>query len=544
MPSLVPSFVPLVRRPGAPGFPRAAAVHRAAGALALACACAGPVAAAPGEYLPVGDPLEAELRVLDLYAPSPAAGRLALPSLHSRPLRMLELMADGPPVAAAGSRGIALARIERALRRDATPAFASEDAPRPTPRLLQRSWPGEQRLELSAGLEGQAAWTDATGEDRSRFADGSGLHLRATFQSDRWLGHAHVWLGQLRDVTAFSDALVANTDLAASTEDSWLSYQGGPAWSLQLGRSRWHWGPGEEGSLLLSKTSAPLSGMMLHARIEPLRADASIFSATTSPGLGEQLAAHRLEWQPFDRVRLGVAEAARYHAGGWQGLYVSGLVPYSIVQRLLDQDGADSAGVNRNNVMVSADASVRIADGSRAYGELLVDDLHAKFASVPNKLAFQLGWDGAGDLHGTRVTWNAEYTRLSRFVYTSYFGRSFTAQDRPLGFPAGPDAARFRVRASWDPNADWQVSAIAARTRQGEGGLASAFVPGAPVPDVFTFAGVAETIRTLEAALRWWPAGGVDCAVRAGREWRENADHVAGRERSAWRGSLALRLVR
>lgn len=516
----------------------------AAPVFALALALVPRAQAAPGEYLPVGDPLEAELRVLDLYAPSPAAGRLLLPSLNSRPLRRLELMGAGAPVPMGGSRGIAIVRLERALRRDATTAFASDAPPRPTPRLVQRQWPGEQRLEFSAGLIGEAAWTDADSEDRSRLADGSGLHLLATAQVDRWLAHAHVWLGQLRDVTAFSDALVADTDLAASTEDSWISYQGGAAWSLQLGRSRWHWGPGEEGSLLLSKTSAPLSGMMLHARLEPLRADASLFSATTSPGRGEQLAAHRLEWQPLDGVRLGVAEAARYHAGGWQGLYVSGLVPYSIVQRLLDQDGRDSTGASRNNVMVSADACVRVADGSRVYGELLVDDLHAKFASVPNKLAFQLGWDGTGDLHGTRLTWNVEYTRLSRYVYTSYFGRAFTAQERPLGFPTGPDAARFRVRASWDPDADWQLTAVASRTRQGEGGLAAAFVPGGPVPDVFSFAGIAETARALEGTVRWWPAGGVDCSLSAGREWRENAGHVEGATRAAWRGSLALRLVR
>lgn len=521
-----------------------AALRSSLAALALAAALATSAHAAPRQYLPVGDPLEAELRVLDLYAPSPAGGRLTLPSLHSRPLRLFELMAAGPPAPARGARGIATARLERALQRDATAAFASDAVPRSTPRALQLAYPGEQRVELSAALEGEAAWTDAAGEDRSTLADGSGAHLRATFQVDRWIGHSHVWLGQLRDVTSFSDALVAGTDFAASTEDSWLAYDGGPSWSLQLGRSRWHWGPGEESSLLLSKSSAPLSGLMLHVRIEPLRADATIFNATTSPGAGEQLAAHRLEWQPRDGVRLGIAEAARYRASGWQGLYASGLVPYSIVQRLVDQDGRDSTGATRNNVLIALDASVRIADGSRAYGELLVDDLHAKSADFPNKLAWQLGWDGAGEIRGTRVTWNAEYTRLSRFVYTSYFGRAFTAQDRPLGFPTGPDAARFRARASWDPNPDWQFSAIASRTERGEGGLASAFVPGAPVPDVFEFEGTAETTRTLEGAARWWPASGVDCTVRAGREWRANAGHAAGVSRAAWRGTLAVRLTR
>lgn len=525
-------------------MPNAAPRHIAAPLVLAAALAASPAHASPRQYLPVGDPLEAELRVLDLYAPSPAAGRIRLPHLNGRPLRLLELMDSGMPAPASGARAITLARIERALERDATAGFASGAVPRSTPRLLRREHPNGQRLEFSAGIEGESAWTDAAGEERPRLADGSGLQLRGLLQVDRWTVFSHVYLGQLHDVTAFSDALVANSDVAASTEDSWIAYDGGAAWSLQLGRSRWHWGPGEEASLLLSKTSVPLSGLMLHVRIEPLRADAWVFNATTQPGLGEQLAAHRLEWQPLDGLRVGAAEAARYHAGGWQGLYASGVIPYSFVQRLLDQDAPDSAGRLRNNVQIALDASLRIADGSRAYGEIVIDDLHAKTATVPNKLGWQLGWDGAGDVRGTRVTWNAEYTRLSRYLYTSVFGRAFVAQDRPLGFPTGPDVARFRVRASWDPNPGWQVSAIASRTERGEGTLAEGFAAGSPVTAAFDFEGVVETTRALEASVRWWPAGGVDLSARAGREWRANAGHAAGETRDAWRGLLAVRLTR
>lgn len=497
--------------------------------------------AAPLEYLPVNDPLEAELRVLDLYEPSPAAGRLALPHLHGRPVRLADLMLAGAARSGPGARRIALARLERALARDAGDAFAPADVPGATPRLWQRAWADEQRFELSAGLEGRATWTDAAGEDRTRLADASGVHVRATAQADRWLAHTHLWVGQLRDVTAFSDALIAHSDVAVNTDDSWLAYMG-RGWDLQLGRSRWHWGPGDEASLLLSKTAAPLSGLALHARFAALRADAWVLNATTDPGRGEQLAAHRLEWQPADGVRLGLAEAARYRSDGWQGLYLAGVIPYSIVQRLLDQDGRDSAEALRNNVAMSADASVRVADGARVYGELLIDDLHARTAAFPNRLGWQLGWDGTGDVRGTRLTWNLEWTRLSRWVYTSYYGRDFTAQGRPLGFPTGADAERLRARVAWDPNADWQCALVAARTVQGED--RGPFVPGDPVPPVLTHAGVAETARGVEGTLRWWPAAGADVALTAGREWRANVAHTAGASAAAWRGALALRLYR
>lgn len=397
---------------------------------------------------------------------------------------------------------------------------------------------------MSAGFEGEREFARANGRDSQRWRDGSGLHTRAALQVDRWLLYSHVFFGELRGVRAYSDELVANTDIATSTEESYVAYTAGPRWSAQLGRSRWHWGPGEEASLLLSRTSAPLNALLVHLRLEGLHADVQMLNATVDPGRGEQLAAHRLEWQPRDWVRLGLAEGARYHAGGWQGVYLANVIPYSFVQRLLDQDHGDPAESLRNNVMIATDASVRIADGSRLYGELLLDDLHLRTATVPNKYGWQAGWDGAGTIRGLRATWNSEYTWLSRFVYTSSYARAFTAQDEPLGFPTGPDSRRLRLRFTLDPRPDLQGSLVAARTERGESGLATPFVPGTPVPPVSTMQGVVETSRTLDATLRWWPASGVDLSVRAGREWRDGVAHVRGASDAAWRGTLSVRLVR
>jgi hypothetical protein len=498
-------------------------------------------AAAPAQMIPPDDAIRAELRVLDLRAPAARGVRWRLPHLDAWPLQVRELSpAAGDSAGAVPAQGpdaIAARRVARALARDGVEGPGAS-----TPRLLQRAWPDDQRLEVSAGLEGANDWADLR-RPRSRWRDGSGLHVRTGVQVDRWFAFSHLWFGELRGVGAFGDALVARTDVAASTDESGLVYSG-RGWSAQLGRSRWQWGPGEEASLLLSGTSAPLNSLMLHARLDAVRADAFFLSATVEPGTGEQLAAHRLEWQPFEGVRVGASEAARYHAGGWQGVYLAGVIPYAVAQRLLDQEHHDPAGVLRNNVMVAFDASVRVADGSRVYGELLLDDLHARSAAFPNKYGAQAGLSGTGEALGTRLTWNAEYTWLSRFVYTSSFGRAYVAQGEPLGFPTGPGSRRFRTRVSCDPGVDWQLSAFASETERGAEGLADAYVPGTPVPDVTRLAGVVERERALEGELRWWPAGGVDLALRAGRVWVENAGHAAGVDAARWRGTLAFRLVR
>src|SRR5438874_2363043 len=62
---------------------------------ALPCAAwlllARGAAAMPGEFLPVGDPLESELRVLAALGPAPLGGRLRLAHLATRPVQFVEI---------------------------------------------------------------------------------------------------------------------------------------------------------------------------------------------------------------------------------------------------------------------------------------------------------------------------------------------------------------------------------------------------------------------------------------------------------------------
>ena len=281
----------------------------------------------------------------------------------------------------------------------------------------------------------------------------------------------------------------------------------------------------------------------IHARLAALHADGFVLHATTDPGRGEQLAAHRLEWQPLSGLRLGLSEAARYRSAGWQGVYLASVIPFSLAQRLLQQDG-DTAGVNRNNVELAFDAAWRLAEGTRVYGEVLLDDLHAKSGNFPNKYGWQLGMDGAWTQGFTRLTWNTEYTWISRYVYTSFFGRAFTAQALPLGFPTGPDARRLRARLSWDPRVDWQFTGIATRTWKGENELDEPYLPGTPLPDVATLEGVPELIEDVTGIMRWWPASGVDLSLALGWQRRDDAGHVRGAELRGTHAAFAFRLVR
>ena len=513
---------------------------RLAGALLVAVLAAGAAHATPLDFIPVGDPLERELRLLDLVSSRRLSNQLILRRLHARPLERFELR--GPGVAPADDPLIApsLTRIERDLGRD-VPRADSVRVPGTTPRLLQHAPDPDTRVEISMALEGGGV----TDEHDSRFVSGTGVHARLGVQVDRLLAYSHLIFGQVDSSRTFADPIVANTDVTTFTEESYLAYAARSGrLAVQFGRSRWHWGPGDEASLMLSKTSAPLTGLGFRASVPADRLEFTALNSTLAATAGEQLAVHRLEWQARDGLRLGIGEAARYQSSRWEPLYAIAVIPYVLVQRILASDEPDSADQIRNNVMVSFDAAWRIAEGTRIYGELLVDDLHAKTAEIPNKLAYQVGLDGLGMVGDARASWNVEFTRLSRFVYTSYFGRSYEAQGAPLGFPTGPDSRRLRVRGALDFGPDWQLNGAVAQTDQGESGLGVPFVPGSPVPDVWRFAGVVTRARDLDVGARWWPASGVDLEASVGWRWVENAGHVTGADDDGARAAFALRLVR
>jgi hypothetical protein len=484
----------------------------------------------PLDQIAPGDPLEEEIRVLEV-----SGVPLRLPRLGMRPLQVVDLPALDQPLP--GVAEIARRRLLRSLARDR----GLTGVPGATPRLVQATFPDDQRFEVSAGIEGEGS---AVESHEPQLKEGSGARARFGAQVGRWLAFADVGAGKGRGAGSYSNRIL-RSDAALFTDLSYVSYTGASErWGAWLGRGRWQWGPGEEASLMLSRTSPAYTSLVFRMRIEPLRADGMILSATLRGASGAQLAAHRLEWQPRDDLRLGVSEAARYRASSWQPLYVVGVIPYALVQSLLVKDEPDSGAALRNNVAAGLDAAWRVLPGTRLHGELLIDDLRTEDVGTLSKYAYQLGWEGVGTVRGSRVHWSTEYTRLTRFVYTSFYDRAFTVAGEPLGFPTGPDSRRLRVRATWDPSVAWQVFASAVRTDRGESGLETPFFPGSPPVPVARFAGTVETTREFEAGLRWWPASGIDVRLSVGSRRIENLGHEAGEDRSEPFTVLGVRLLR
>jgi hypothetical protein len=520
--------------------PAARLLFLAAGLL-LAAASAR---SSPLTELPVGDPLEPELRAFEVLNGEALVPGIALRRLHTRPIQRVELRGhlSAPPESLPPAVGVTLARIGRELARDLPVDSLGLPSAGRTPRLW--TWVGleNERFEGSAALEGAADFAE---HEAPLIASGSGARLRMNAEIERWSAGVDMLFGRLDEARRFADPIVPGNDLVSHLVAARLAYTGRDGrWALGMGRSRHQWGPGDEGSLLISGSAPPVTGFDLRARLEGLGVDAIALNATLESAAGEQLAAHRIEWRPFPSVRLGLAEAARYKSPSWQALYLAGVIPYVLVQRIAVQEEPDSLMPNRNNVLVGLDAAVRVVPGIRVYGEMVIDDLHAKTADIPNKLGFQVGLEGYRSLGHGRVGALGEFTRISRYVYTSFYGRTFEVQGMSLGWPDGPDSRRLHVRVSWDPDEAWQMGLRAAQINRGEGTLSDPFVPGSGHQEIWTFAGIVERTRDVELTGRWWPRSGVDLAVSGG--WRQilNEAHVAGAVREGAFGSVAVRLER
>src|SRR5262249_20514102 len=151
-----------------------------------------------------------ELRVLECYDLPADSGRFRLPHFSTLPIQRLELMGDGPPIGSgAAVRRLVAERLGRELARDAVPAFADARARASTPRAWARAWPGDERAELSLGLEGGWDGVSQGGAKSSRWRDGTGVHVRASAQVDRWLAFFHLTLGELHGARSFTDVLVS-----------------------------------------------------------------------------------------------------------------------------------------------------------------------------------------------------------------------------------------------------------------------------------------------------------------------------------------------
>ncbi|HET9951833.1 MAG TPA: capsule assembly Wzi family protein [Candidatus Eisenbacteria bacterium] len=492
--------------------------------------------ALPIEYLPVRHAAYDEIETL--------AGQGLLDSLniYTRPLARVDVAAA---LLRARRRDAAIAenlhyqRLERELARELTDLGAPPE--RPESRLLLDTGPGEQRARVSLATHLRGDYDPDREGAEFRLRDESSVTARGSFQLSRtFAAYEELGVTRIRSQREFIDAIALHSDLEMAVMRAEITARTGPI-AMAAGYDQFRWGPGRRGTLLFSDAAGPLTFFQYGGSFGG-RVTATAFSGVLSKADGRYFAAHRVEALVTPRLTIGLAEAVRYNGEGIDLLYGIGLLPYTIVERIHVRDASTDSvrAMERSNVMASLDAVARVSPALSLYGELLIDDLATENEEMPDRLAYQLGLrsDRPFGTHTAHV--QAEYTRVRRFTYATYYGENFIHRDRPLGFTLGPDVETVWMEVGFDLSRDWQARWSGEFTNQGEGYLGESWTPDmGPVSNAGLY-GVVQERREFWGDLRWMPRDQFDVSAGLGYRRVANVNHEEGATRTGWLARMAL----
>jgi hypothetical protein len=210
---------------------------------------------------------------------------------------------------------------------------------------------------------------------------------------------------------------------------------------LTVGREQVLWGMGFGDRLILSNNTLPFDYGKIDLQYKSLHYSFLSGSLTGTDTLGNQLsskyiAAHRLEFDLFSRVRVGLSEMIVYSNRPVNFAYLNPLIFLASADRTADPASA-------NNALIGIDVEILPVNDVRVSGTFLIDDLNFETLKYvgedargnDNKFGWQGGiqWTDAFAIPNLSLT--TEYTRINPFVYSH---RSITNSYSHLDLPLGP----------------------------------------------------------------------------------------------------------
>jgi hypothetical protein len=428
-------------------------------------------------------------------------------------------------------------RVEREFARELA-RIRSVAQPPTKPMLSFKEGRAELRIQSIAGVLGRLT------EDEGHIDEGTyaGLMFRADLSE-----HAHaavdVVLERLLDPTNLGDSILKGSDWYFYTNLATLTVRTRFV-DFWLGLDRNRWGPGSSGTLLLSD-AAPSAPGLYYGRTFGSRARFTAMTASLQAPEHRWISAHRFEFSLHPRLRIGIQEAAAYFSDGIDILYAVNLIPYTVVQRILDRTSTTGASIaeNRNNLMVGADLEWRFWDGWRFDTELLIDEFATESASQPHRLGGQAGVSWSGGLLGRSADARIEASKVYRATYAVFYGANFIQDDLPTGYFGAPDIEHALATLDVNVSTDLRVGVGMEAQRHGEGRPGDFWDPEDPQSKNAgaDLEGVIERILFphLRARATWRDIA--DVAVRAGVRDINNAGNDDSKDETGFFGDLVAR---
>ena len=305
------------------------------------------------------------------------------------------------------------------------------------------------------------------GEDTEIFRRSHGIQFRGAFRDRigfyfRFRDHVERGNGPYKkrdqllvDRWGYVGPLLGGNETYYDITDAYLTF-GFSGMEFLLGKDKVAWGSSDTDGLLLSGSAPSYSQFRLKTELfEKVRFTYVIGSLhaweapvdtlyktdndwTRIRRAEKWLAAHRLEYMPWNWLVLAVNESVIW---GDRGLDFSYLNPLNLYYSA-EHDGGD-----QDNVLWSGDLTLRIRGYGLLYGELLIDDLSLSTLGEGNP-GNKLGIIAGGKLLQTGVdglTSGIEYIRLEPYVYTHFFAvNRYTTWTSKLGANIAANSDRLR----------------------------------------------------------------------------------------------------
>jgi hypothetical protein len=468
------------------------------------------------EMLPSGDPAWEDLYLLELSGALPAGTTSMRPASRGEIASWIAGAADDPR-ADRESLSRLQRRFARELRRIGRPGPFHET--RAAIRLTEEAASGDTlcldgaRSELRAGPTLSLGLR--SGEGKTEFTDSTRVGLYGVYLIGKSVAlQGELFVGEIEDGRSIGDPLINNTDILYFVEEVGASAATKDA-RFRLARGRHHWGAGWGRSLLLDGEAAPIDFFEWSLRL-PKRLRFTSWSGSLNVGEERGIAAHRLEVPITEGLLFAIAEGVRFRGGPGHPLYLLGIVPYTLIQRLDWQDAsADSVRMSqRNNVLAEAEVVWRPRTGSLVYAEFLADDIPAASGDMPARIGGRLGLAAMPHLAGAPLDVGIEGTKIARYTYSVYYSDDcecdWIHHDAAIGEPDGPDQEAIRLRVGRSLSRDHRIEMLATWANRGAGPLGEAWVSGGPdvenpTREALSVSPTVERERSL--ALRWrWDA--------------------------------------
>ena len=210
---------------------------------------------------------------------------------------------------------------------------------------------------------------------------------------------------------------------------------------LIYGKFSNYWGPGYTGSLILSDYATSYDQLKLELIYNKFKFT-SVYAHLINYEEHEQdilqqkkyLAAHRLEFLPWQRLTLGLSETVIFKGRNFEPAYLNPVMFFRSAEHYLGSP---------DNMMLGLDFKCTAVKNLKFYGELLIDDIMTTKLGTDwygNKLGYSLGAFWVDPLKANNTNIRIEYTHIRPYVYSHADDINYTHYQSTLGYWSGPNS--------------------------------------------------------------------------------------------------------